>query len=92
MMSPLNTLHGLMHHVAARTADHGVTVNTIAPALVGGTRILPSDPNDPDAMPMPVPVGRLGTTEEIADLAIAMLRNGYLTNKVFTLDGGLLPA
>jgi len=43
-------------------------------------------------MPMPIPVGRLGTTEEIADLAVAMLRNGYLTNKVFTLDGGLLPA
>jgi 3-oxoacyl-[acyl-carrier protein] reductase len=85
-------LHGLMHHVAARTADRGVTVNTIAPALVGGTRILPADPNDPDAMPMPIPVGRLGTTEEIADLAVAMLRNGYLTNKVFTLDGGLLPA
>jgi 3-oxoacyl-[acyl-carrier protein] reductase len=24
-------------------------------------------------------------------MAIAMLRNGYLTNKVITLDGGILP-
>jgi 3-oxoacyl-[acyl-carrier protein] reductase len=85
-------LHGLMHHIAARVAGQGVTVNTIAPALVTGTRILPVDPENPDAMPMPVPVGRLGTTEEVADLAVAMLRNGYLTNKTITLDGGLLPA
>jgi 3-oxoacyl-[acyl-carrier protein] reductase len=85
-------LHGLMHHIAARTADHDVTVNTIAPALIGETRILPYDSNDPDALPMPIPVGRLGTTDEVADLAVAMLRNGYLTNKTITLDGGLLPA
>jgi 3-oxoacyl-[acyl-carrier protein] reductase len=31
------------------------------------------------------------TTEEIADLALAMLRNGYLTSKVITVDGGLYP-
>ena len=85
-------LHGLMHHIAARTADHDVTVNTIAPAPIGGTRILPSDSNDPDALPMPIPVGRLGTTDEVADLAVAMLRNGCLTNKTITLDGGLPPA
>jgi 3-oxoacyl-[acyl-carrier protein] reductase len=36
-----------------------------------------------------VPVGRLGTPEEVADLALAVLRNGYLTNQVFTLDGGI---
>ena len=29
--------------------------------------------------------------ESGADLALAMLRNGYLTNKVVTLDGGLYP-
>ena len=27
----------------------------------------------------------------MADMAMAMLRNGYLTNKVITLDGGILP-
>jgi 3-oxoacyl-[acyl-carrier protein] reductase len=85
-------LHGLMHHIAPRVAGRGVTVNTIAPALIGGTRILPADPDDPDALPMPIPVGRLGTTAEVADLALAVLRNGYLTDKVLTLDGGLLPA
>ncbi len=69
-----------------------MTVNTIAPALVAGTRMLPVDPGDPGAPPMPVPVGRLGTTDEVAELAVTMLRLGYLTNKTYTLDGGLVPA
>ena len=85
-------LHGLMHHLAPRVAGSGVTVNTVAPALIAGTRILPVDPGDPDAMPLPVPVGRLGTVEEVAAISLAVLTNGYLTNKVITLDGGLVPA
>jgi 3-oxoacyl-[acyl-carrier protein] reductase len=84
-------LHGLMHHLAPRVADAGVTVNTLAPALIAGTRILPVDPADPGALPLPVPVGRLGTVEEVAAMGLAVLANGYLTNKVITLDGGLVP-
>ncbi len=37
-------------------------------------------------------LGRLGTVDEIAAMALAMLANGYLTNKVITVDGGLYPA
>jgi 3-oxoacyl-[acyl-carrier protein] reductase len=36
-------------------------------------------------------VGRLGTPEEVGDLAVAMLRNGYLTNQVVSIDGGIYP-
>nr|WP_240942049.1 SDR family NAD(P)-dependent oxidoreductase [Planosporangium thailandense] len=84
-------LHGLVHFLAPRVADEGVTVNAIAPALIAGTHMLPANPHDPEALPLPIPVGRLGTTDEVADLALAMLRNGYLTNKVIGLDGGLYP-
>jgi 3-oxoacyl-[acyl-carrier protein] reductase len=84
-------LHGLMHHLAGRVAGSGVTVNTIAPALIAGTRMLPADPNDPDALPMPIPVGRLGDPEDVARMSLAMLTNPYLTNKVIGLDGGLYP-
>ncbi|NJC81984.1 SDR family NAD(P)-dependent oxidoreductase [Planosporangium mesophilum] len=84
-------LHGMTHFLASRVADAGVTVNAIAPALIGGTRMLPANPHDPGALPLPIPVGRLGTTDEVADLAMAMLRNGYLTSKVIALDGGLYP-
>ncbi|MFC9836362.1 SDR family NAD(P)-dependent oxidoreductase [Rhodococcus sp. NPDC127530] len=84
-------LHGLTHFLAPRVAGSGVTVNALAPALIGNTRILPTDPEGKGKLPMPIPVGRLGEPDEVADMAITMLRNSYLTNKVITLDGGLLP-
>ncbi|MBB5167589.1 SDR family NAD(P)-dependent oxidoreductase [Mycobacterium sp. AZCC_0083] len=92
-------LHGLMHHLAPRVAADGVTVNSLAPALVGATMMFPVDldttmfPADPETgMPgVQIPVGRVGRPDEIADMAVAMLRNGYLTNKAITLDGGIVP-
>jgi 3-oxoacyl-[acyl-carrier protein] reductase len=85
-------LHGLTYHLASRVAGQGITVNTIAPALVAGTSMLPADPDRPGEPPVPIPVGRLGRTDEVADLSVAMLSNAYLTNKVVTLDGGLYPS
>jgi 3-oxoacyl-[acyl-carrier protein] reductase len=83
-------LHGLMHHLAPRVAASGVTVNTIAPALIAGTRMLPRDAAAADP-PLPIPVGRLGEPAEVADMALAMLANAYLTNKVIAVDGGIYP-
>jgi len=82
-------LHGLTHSLAKEVAQYGVTVNTVAPALIGGTRILPAGPDD--ELPMPIPTGRLGRPDEVAAMAVSMLTNAYLTNKIVTLDGGLLP-
>jgi 3-oxoacyl-[acyl-carrier protein] reductase len=81
-------LHGLTHHLAARVAADGVTVNAIAPALIEKTGMLPGDPGD---RAKAIPVGRLGQPDEVAGLALAMILNGYLTSKVVTLDGGLYP-
>jgi 3-oxoacyl-[acyl-carrier protein] reductase len=83
-------LHGLMHHLAPRVAADGVTVNCLAPALVGATNMFPAD-LETGTPPVPIPVGRVGRPDEMADMAVAMLRNGYLTNKVITLDGGIVP-
>jgi 3-oxoacyl-[acyl-carrier protein] reductase len=81
-------LHGLTHFLASRVAGEGVTVNTIAPALITETGMLPGNPEE---LQNRVPVGRLGRPEEVADLALAILRNPYLTNQVLSLDGGIYP-
>jgi 3-oxoacyl-[acyl-carrier protein] reductase len=83
-------LHGLMHHLAPRVAADGVTVNCLAPALVGETKMFPAD-LETGTPPVPIPVGRIGRPDEMADMAVTMLRTGYLTDKVITVDGGLLP-
>ena len=85
-------LHGLVHSLASTGAPAGVTVNAVAPALITGTRMLPTGPGGQGDPAVPIPVGRLGRPEEVADLMLAMLRNGYLTGKVVALDGGLYPA
>jgi 3-oxoacyl-[acyl-carrier protein] reductase len=81
-------LHGLTHYLASRVARDGVTVNALAPALIEDTGMLPGDPGDLAAR---IPVGRVGRPEEVADLALAVLRNGYMTSQVVGLDGGIYP-
>jgi 3-oxoacyl-[acyl-carrier protein] reductase len=81
-------LNGLTHFLASRYAPAGVTVNGLAPALITETGMLPGDPGE---LRRQIPVGRLGRPEEVADLALAILRNPYLTNQVISLDGGMYP-
>jgi 3-oxoacyl-[acyl-carrier protein] reductase len=81
-------LHGLTHYLASRVARDGVTVNAIAPALIEATGMLPGDPGE---LADRVPVGRLGKPSEVADLAMAIMRNGYVTNQVISVDGGIHP-
>jgi 3-oxoacyl-[acyl-carrier protein] reductase len=81
-------LHGLTHHLASRVAADGVTVNALAPALITDTKMLPGEPDELKAR---IPMRRLGRPEEIADLALAVLRNGYVTNQVIGADGGIHP-
>jgi 3-oxoacyl-[acyl-carrier protein] reductase len=81
-------LHGLMHFLAARAAPDGVTVNAIAPALIEETGMLPGDPGE---LSQRIPVRRLGRPAEVADFAMAVIGNGYITNQVMSIDGGMHP-
>lgn len=81
-------LHGLTHSLAARYAMSGVTVNAIAPALITETGMVPDEDQE---LRRRVPVGRLGRPAEVADLALAVLRNPYLTSQVISVDGGIYP-
>ena len=80
-------LHGLAHFLANRVAAEGVTVNVLAPGFVE-TAMLPGDPQQ---LAKAIPVGRVGRPEEVADLAVAILRNGYVTSQAFSIDGGIYP-
>jgi 3-oxoacyl-[acyl-carrier protein] reductase len=77
-------LHGLTHSYALRLAKEGITVNAIAPALVL-TEMVTANPN---ATPNLIPVGRFGQPEEVADVALMLSRNGYITGQTINVNGG----
>ena len=79
---------GLMHHYAGMLASEGITVNAIAPAIIK-TDMASQLKN---VKPEMIPVQRFGTSEEVADLALTILKNGYITNQTFNIDGGLYPS
>jgi 3-oxoacyl-[acyl-carrier protein] reductase len=77
-------LHGLTHAYAALLAKEGVTVNTIAPALIK-TEMVTSNPR---ARADLLPVGRFGEVDEVADVALMLVRNGYITGQTINVNGG----
>ena len=66
-------------------AKEGVTVNAIAPALIA-TEMVASNPRiSPDMIPM----GRFGTVEECAEVAVMIAGNAYMTGQTIALNGGM---
>jgi 3-oxoacyl-[acyl-carrier protein] reductase len=65
-------------------AREGITVNTIAPALIE-TEMVTSNPR---ARADLIPVGRFGDVEEVADVAVMLAGNGYMTGQTINVNGG----
>jgi len=75
---------GLTHFYAQRLAKEGITVNAIAPALVE-TEMVTANPN---ARPDRIPIGRYGLPDEVAEVALMLARNGYITGQTINVNGG----
>lgn len=84
-------LHGLMKSLAGKHAKDGITVNDVAPAMIGDTGMIPDEkfvegtPGDVKN----IPVGRLGTPAEVANVVMMFCQTGYLTGQSVLLSGGL---
>jgi 3-oxoacyl-[acyl-carrier protein] reductase len=75
---------GLTHAYAGLLAREGITANAIAPALIA-TEMVSSNPN---AKPDLIPVGRFGDDHEVADVAVMLAINGYITGQTINVNGG----
>jgi 3-oxoacyl-[acyl-carrier protein] reductase len=75
---------GLTHYYAALLAKEGITVNAIAPALISTEMVA----DNPKAKPELIPVGRFGTADEVAEAAVMLARNGYITGQTINVNGG----
>ena len=75
---------GLTHFYASRLAKEGITVNSISPALIE-TEMVTANLN---ATPDRIPIGRFGSVQEVADAALMLACNGYITGQTLHINGG----
>jgi 3-oxoacyl-[acyl-carrier protein] reductase len=76
---------GLTHSYGSRLIKEGITVNTICPALVITDMVSESLRAKPEL----IPVGRFGKVEEVAEAALMLAGNGYMTGQTIQVNGGL---
>lgn len=77
-------MHGLTHFYARHLAKEGITVNAIAPALIETDMVA----GNPNARADNIPIGRFGSTSEVADVVVMLARNGYITGQTINVNGG----
>lgn len=77
-------IHGLTHAYASWLVREGITANVIAPALIETDMIRGHAQAKPDR----IPVGRFGRPEEVAEVAVMLARNGYVTGQTINVNGG----
>ncbi|NRQ48414.1 SDR family oxidoreductase [Aeromicrobium stalagmiti] len=84
----------LTRTLAMEWGPSGVRINSIAPGPIAGTegmRRLAPTPEAEAATTAAVPLGRYGTTDDIAEAALWLCSDkaGYVTGTVLSVDGGL---
>jgi len=85
----------LVKTLAMEWGREGIRVNAISPGFIAdteGTTRLISTPEARERLLNTIPLGRLGTKDEIADLVLFLVgpKAGYITGTVLDCDGGLI--
>jgi 3-oxoacyl-[acyl-carrier protein] reductase len=83
-------LEGLIRALARELAPHGITCNCVAPGAIDTVRGAAAGARPNDGAAANIPIGRMGSVEEIA----AMVRHlvgptgGYITGQTIHVNGG----
>ncbi|WP_294848419.1 SDR family oxidoreductase [uncultured Eubacterium sp.] len=78
---------GLTKALAKELAPSNITVNCIAPGIID-TRM--NNMFDAEELKEEVPLGRLGTPEEIAKAVLFFAENPYITGQILGVNGGMV--
>jgi glucose 1-dehydrogenase len=87
-------LRMLMRDLAVELGPFGITVNNVAPGAIAtpiNTALLQDKP-ELDALLKKIPLGRLGTVDDVAGLVafLASEEAAYVNGSTFVIDGGLM--
>jgi len=82
-------LVGFSKSLAREVARKGITVNVVAPGLIDTAMTEVLTEVQREALLGRVPIGRPGTTQEVAEAVRFCVRASYLTSQVIGINGGL---
>lgn len=77
-------MEGLTRGYAARLVKEGITVNAVAPSLIETDMM-----RGRSDLAGRIPLGRLGRPEEVAQAALMVIGNAYMTGQTIMLNGGM---
>ena len=78
---------GLTNSLAQELAPSGITVNCICPGIID-TRM--NEMFDKKELEAQVPIGRLGTVQEVAQAIYYLTQNKYITSQILGVNGGII--
>ncbi len=78
---------GLTNSLAQELAPSGITVNCICPGIID-TRM--NEMFDKKELEAQVPIGRLGTPQEVAQAIYYLTQNKYITSQILGVNGGII--
>ena len=82
-------LIGFTKSVAREVAARNVRVNAIAPGMIESDMTDILSDKVKEATLAQIPMKRFGNTSEVAEVAVFLARQEYLTGQVIAIDGGL---
>jgi len=83
---------GLSRAAALEVAPHNVRVNCIIPGFIDTPMMAELPPGAREAIGAHIPQGRLGSSEEMAEVAVFLLSDAasHVTGQSWSVDGGVL--
>ena len=79
---------GITKSVAKELAPRGITCNAVAPGFIN-TDMTKNLSVDPEEIAKAIPLGRMGTPEDVADAVVFLVKADYITGEVIRVDGGI---
>ena len=86
--STKHAIVGLTKSLAAELAPSGIRVNAVAPGVIATDMVQVLGQETLNMLAEEIPLGRLGTAEEIAGAVLYLAGASYTTGQVLAVDGG----